>query len=145
MRKSLLDQLPLVPVAIDHEHARELGAVSAVLEQLPEAVKLVYEDLSWRGKKRVDPTQGRNGLAAEQVLRVAILKQLENCSYEMLAYHLADSTTCRTFCRIGLNDKPPKKATLQKNVKRVKPQTWEAINRMVVRKAKERRPDRERP
>jgi len=25
MRKSLLDQLPLVPVAIDHDIARELG------------------------------------------------------------------------------------------------------------------------
>ena len=137
MRKRLLDQLPLVPVAIDHDHARELGAVSAVLEQLPEAVKMVYVDLSWRGKKRVDPSKGRHGMAAEQVLRVAVLKQMKDCSYEMLAFHLADSATCRKFCHIGLNSKPPQKATLQKNVKRVKPETWEAINRMVVRKAEE--------
>jgi hypothetical protein len=34
MRQSLLDQLPLVPVSIDHDHARELGAVSALLDQL---------------------------------------------------------------------------------------------------------------
>jgi hypothetical protein len=64
MRQSLLDQLPLVPVSIDHDHARALGAVSALLEQLPEAVQLVQEDLCSRGKKRIDPSQGRHGMAA---------------------------------------------------------------------------------
>jgi len=137
MRKSLLDQLPLTPVAIDHDHARELGAASVLLDQLPEAVKLVYEDLSWRGKKRVDPTKGRHGMAAEQVLRVAVLKQMTDSSYKQLAFHLADSATYRTFCRLGFDRKPPKKATLQKNVKRLKPETLEAINRMVVLKAEE--------
>ena len=56
-------------------------------------------------------------------------------SYEQLAFHLAESATYRTFCRFGFDRKPPKKATLQKNVKRVKPETWEAINRMLVRQA----------
>lgn len=137
MRKSLLDQLPLVPVTIDHDHARELGAVSVLLEQLPEAVKLVHEDLAWHGKKRVDPTKGRHGMAAEQVLRAVVLKQMSGFSYEQLAFHLADSATYRAFCRFGFDRKPPKKATLQKNVKRVKPETWEAINRMLVLKAEE--------
>jgi len=136
MRQSLLDQLPLAPVSIDHDHARELGAVSALLDQLPEAVQLVHEDLCWRGKKRVDPTQGRNGLAAEQVLRVVVLKQMSRFSYEQLAFHLADSATYRTFCRLGFDRRPPKKATLQKNVKRVKPETWETINRMLVLQAR---------
>jgi IS5 family transposase len=137
MRKSLLAQLPLVPVTIDHDHARELEAASVLLDQLPEATKLVFEDLAWRGRKRVDPTKGRHGMGAEQLLRVAILKQLEGCSYEMLAFHLADSASCRRFCRLGLNREPPKKATLQKNVKRVKPETWKRINDLLVLKAKE--------
>ena len=76
MRKSLLDQLPLVPAVIDHPFARELAVISAVLDQLPEAAELVHEALSWRGDKRVDPTKGRDGMAAEQVLRVAVLKQM---------------------------------------------------------------------
>ena len=137
MRKSLLDQLPLTPVAIDHDIARELGAASAVLDQLPEAVKLIHEDLSWRGKKRVDPTKGRHGMAAEQVLRVVVLKQMMNCSYQVLAFHLADSATYRTFCRLGFDRKPPKKATLQKNVKRLKAETLKAVNDMVTLKAEE--------
>ena len=99
MRKSLLDQLPLTPVAIDHDVARELNAASALLDQLPEAVELIHEDLSWRGKKRVDPTQGRHGMAAEQVLRVVVLKQMMNCSYQVLAFHLADSVLGDDYTR----------------------------------------------
>jgi len=137
MRKSLLDQLPLVPVTIDHDHARELGAMSMLLEQLPETVRLIHEDLAWRGTKRVDPTKGRHGMAAEQVLRAAVLKQMTGFSYEQLAFHLADSATYRTFCRFGFDRKPPKKATLQKNIKRVKPETWEAINRALLRLAQQ--------
>jgi len=136
MRQSLLDQLPLVPVAIDHDIARELGAVSVLVDQLPEAVKLIHEDLSWRGKKRVDPAKGRHGMAAEQVLRVIVLKQMMDASYKLLAFHLADSATYRTFCRIGFDRQPPQKATLQKNVKRVKPETLKTVNDMVTLKAK---------
>ena len=136
MRKSLLDQLPLVPATIDHPHARELAVISALLDQLPDAVRLVHEDLSWRGRKRVDPSKGRDAVAAEQVLRVGILKQVTGFSYEQLAFHLLDSSTYRSFVRLGYDDKPPKKSTLQKNVKRVKAETWEAINKLVVLEAK---------
>lgn len=132
MRKSLLDQLPLVPATIDHPHARELAVMSALLDKLPEAVRLVHEDLSWRGRKRVDPSKGRDAMAAEQVLRVGILKQATGLSYEQLAFHLLDSNTYRTFVRLGYDDKPPKKSTLQKNLKRVKAETFEAINKLVV-------------
>lgn len=65
MRKNLLDQLPLTPATIDHAPAVELAAMSDLLDQLPAAVSLVHEDLSWRGKRRVDPTKGRHGMAAE--------------------------------------------------------------------------------
>lgn len=137
MRKSLLDQLPLVPAVIDHPVARELAVISAVLDQLPDATALVHEALSWRDGERVDSTKGRDGMAAEQVLRVAILKQMSGFSYEELAFHLLDSSTYRTFCRVDYSADPPTKSTLQKNVKRVPPETWEAINKAVVLKAKE--------
>ena len=56
--------------------------------------------LAWRKGKRVDPTKGRHGMAAEHVLRAAVLKQLCGFSYEELAFHLADSTSYHTFCRL---------------------------------------------
>lgn len=137
MRKNLLDQLPLTPARIDHPHAKELSVVSALLDQMPQATALVHEDLSFRGNKRVDPSKGREGMAAEQVLRVGILKQMTRLSYAQLAFHLADSNTYRSFVRLGYDDPALKKSTLQKNVKRVKAQTWEACNKMLVLKAKE--------
>jgi IS5 family transposase len=132
MRKKLLDQLGLTPAPIDHPQAAELATMSCLLDQLPEAAAMVHEDLSWRGNKRIDPTKGRDGISAEQVLRVVILKQHTGVSYDELAFGLADSSTYRSFCRLGLGDEAPKKSTLQKNVKRVKPETWEAIGVMVV-------------
>jgi IS5 family transposase len=36
-----------------------------------------------------------------------------------------------------LSRRPPKKATLQKNIKRVKPQTWRALNEMLVLQAQQ--------
>jgi transposase, IS5 family len=137
MRKNLLDQLPLTPASIPHVHATELAAMGNLLDQLPEAVTLVHEDLSWRGTRRVDPAKGRDGMAAEQVLRAGVLKQHTGVSYERLAFGLADSNTYRSFCRLGFDRKPPTKSTLQKNVKRVKPETWEAISRLLIKKAQQ--------
>jgi IS5 family transposase len=74
-------------------------------------------------------------MAAEQVLRVAILKQMTGSSYAKLEFHLADSATYRTFVRLGYGSKLPKKSTLQKNVKRVRPETLEKVNQQVVLKA----------
>jgi len=126
-----------MPASIDHRHAQELAVISAVLDQLPESVRLVHEDLCWRGTKRIDPTKGRDGMAAEQVLRVTLLKQMTGFSYERLAFHLSDSNTYRIFCRFSFGERSLKKARLQKNVKRVKAETWEAINKMVLLRAKE--------
>jgi transposase, IS5 family len=138
MRKNLLDQLPLTPATIDHTHGREIAAMGDILDRLGEGVvALVHEDLCQRGGRRVDPTKGRHGMAAEQVLRAGVLKQLTGLSYDALAFGLADSTTYRSFCRIGFDAKPFKKSTLQKNIKRVNPETWEAIDRMIVLKAQE--------
>lgn len=135
MRENLLDQLPLTPATIDHVRATELAVMGSVLDSLPQAVALVHGDLCWRGSRRVDPAKGREGMAAEQVLRVGVLKQHTGLSYDALAFALADSNTYRAFCRLGFGRKPPTRSALQKNVKRVKPETWEAVDRMVVRAA----------
>jgi transposase, IS5 family len=74
-------------------------------------------------------------MAAEQVLRAGALKQHTGASYERLAFGVADSTTYRSFCRLGFDKKPPTKSTLQKNLKRVKPGTWEAISQLPIKNA----------
>lgn len=133
MRRTLQDQLVLVPGGINHPHARELQKISERLEQTPEAVALVYADLV-RGVK--NPKVGRMGMTAEQVLRCVLAKQMNSWSYRELSFHLADSLSYRAFCRFGVADDVPKKSTLKRNLKRVRAETWEAINHLLLGQAR---------
>ena len=127
MRRILHQQLPLLPVKIAHEHARELEQISKVLDACPEVAELVHADLT-RG---VRADTGQEGLCADQVLRAGLIKQMNGFSYEVLAFHLADSSSYRWFCRLPLGKAPSKKA-LHRDISRIRPETWEAINRVVL-------------
>ena len=129
MREIVHQQPPLVPASIKHEHADELRQMGAVLDELPHAVELVHADLVRPGTK---PNKGRKGMTAEQVLRALVIKQMNGFSYADLSFHLADSSCYRWFCRLGIGDAAPKKSTLQKAIKRVRAETWETIDRMIV-------------
>src|SRR5262249_20479828 len=83
----------------------------------------------------IDADRGRNGMSGEQVLRALLVKQANGFSYEELAFHLADSQSYRAFCLIGFADKPPTKSTLQRNLKQVRAETLERINRALVASA----------
>src|SRR6185503_4016014 len=120
MRRSVRDQLSLVPAPFGHEHVRELLAVRAILDAHPEFAKWVQADLLAGG---IDADRGRNGMSGDQVLRALVIKQANGFSYEDLAFHLVDSQTYRAFCLIGFADKTPKKSTLQRNLKQVRAET----------------------
>lgn len=133
MRTTIADQLPLVLPPPAHEHGRELACMSEILEACPQVVVGVHEDLT-RG---IQTSRGRKGMSAEQVLRALVIKQLTGFSYEQLAFHLADSMTYRAFCRFGIADKPPSATALQRDIKRIRPETLESINVCIVRRASE--------
>lgn len=134
MRRSVREQLLLVPASFDHLHVRELQTMSAVLDAHPEFSKWIQADLLAGG---IAGDRGRDGMSGEQVLRVLVIKQSNGFSYELLAFHLADSQSYRAFCRIGFAEKPPKRSTLQRNLKRVRAETLERINCGIVRHAQE--------
>lgn len=129
MRDIIQDQMPIVPIPIDHEYARELEMMNLILIENPKMARLVYNDLM-RGVK--NPNKGRNGMTAEQVLRADILKQLRQFSYKELAFNIADSRTYKTFVGYGIADETPKISTLKKNIKRIRPLTMEMINRLLL-------------
>lgn len=129
MRENRLSQIPLTPAGIDHPHAKELEAISAILDSMPKVSELALQDLIRPGVK-VD--RGAPGMSGDQVIRAAIIKQMNGFSYEELAFHLQDSITYGRFCLIGIAEEAPAASTLQENIKRLTPATWEAVNRCVV-------------
>lgn len=128
MRQTLLRQLPLVP-SIDHGRGRELAAMSAALDELPERVLRAVE-VDLRQGARSD--RGRRGMAAEQVVRAMVVKQLAAMSYDRLAFTLSDSVSYRAFCRLSPGHKAPSKSTLQSNIKRLTPQTLQQVHCAIV-------------
>ena len=129
MRKNTQKQMPLTIASIDHPHAVELEGISQILDANPIIYDWVLQDLT-RDVMRTDT--GAEGMSAEQVLRAAIIKQMEGYSYEELAFHLLDSVCYRRFCRMGIADKGFQKSALCNNIKAITPETWEAINRVLV-------------
>lgn len=128
MRRKFDPQMSLSHVIPRSKIGRELQEMSDILDANPEAVDLVFADLSSQGS-RCDT--GREGLTAEQVLRCAVLKQGHNLTYEELEFHLSDSVSLRAFCRLAEGQCPGKSA-LQDNIACLRETTWEAINRVVI-------------
>ena len=114
MRKNRENQLPLSPSWPDHRLARELESISKILDQNPSISDLVLHDLC----DKVSSKNGARGMTAEQVLRCALIKQTHQFSYEKLAFHLIDSQSFRTFCRLPYGF-TPSKSTLQENISRI--------------------------
>ena len=109
--------------------------MDAWLEAIPSAAGLVYEDLV---RDVRDPQKGReNALTADQVLRALLVMRMRNFTYEDLAFHLADSATYRTFCRLGISDTGPSVSALNRDFKKVRSETLETVNRMVLGAAAE--------
>jgi IS5 family transposase len=128
MRQARQKQLNLTPEWLPMEHARELQAMGQVLDQNPAIAELVWQDLK---AERVVSEDGAEGLSAEQILRALIVKQLNGFSYRALAFHLVDSTSYRTFCGLGLGQRPSK-TVLAACIKTIRHETIEQINRILV-------------
>jgi IS5 family transposase len=118
------------PNAIDHEITRELGGISAWLDQHPELLAQVGRDLNLKG----GVCGGRNGLSIDSALRCAILKQYRQVSYRELVFLLKDSLSFQHFARLDVFT-VPKKSTLQGLISGIRAETWEALNQALLQSA----------
>lgn len=132
MRKKHKKQLTLMEPSPVHPKAQEWAEISRILDRNTIIYEKAQQDLLTR-----DCTfnTGANGMTAEQVIRCALIKQAEQFSYRELEFYLADSRVFGNFCKIGFADKPFKKSTLQKNIKALTAETWEAINHIALKDA----------
>ncbi len=127
---------PSLPLAtLSNKHARRLAAIAKVLDGLPQLEARVLDDLAPPGVRR---DTGRDGLSAQQVLRMLVLYLLLQVDFEQLEFHLADSPTYRAFCLLGIGDLAPKHSCLQKNLSALRAETIQALQQIIVEQAVEK-------
>jgi IS5 family transposase len=107
----------------------ELEKMSAALEEAPEILEAVAEDLQGGLKET-----GAEGMSVEQVLRSAVIYQLKCYSYRELADRLGSDYNFRKFTRF-YGRKIPDFSNLEKAIKRIRPETLERINDILVKLA----------
>ncbi len=115
---------------------------SKMSKKLEKISDILQKDMSFLEKVAGDfktpkgSPAGAKGMTIEQVVRVAILKQLRQLGYEELFDELNDNISYRRFAKIH-EGKVPKKMTLNDNIKKISPEGWEEIHRVIVKTAKE--------
>ena len=117
---------------LGHKQSRELAAIDRILVANPSAAEAVWKDLQGGPLTK----KGRPGLSADQVLRAAIVKQMNGYGYSDLAFHLADSVSNLRFCGFSCPEEVPRKSALAHSIKRISAETWEEINRILLGYAK---------
>jgi len=132
MRETRTAQQSIFQSETDHEIARELKRMSDWLDTHPGLLDLVAQDV----RSRRGSTRGRNGLTIESILRCAILKQYRQVDYRTLAFYLRDSVSFVEFARLEPGG-GPSKSTLQALISAIRSQTWEALQRCLLRDAQE--------
>ena len=126
MRITRLAQISIFENYSEHEHGIQLKKLSALLDEYPEVLALIEQDLIDKSLKPV----GRNGLTVENIFRCLLLKQQLRIGYEQLAFHLSDSMSYRTFVRLP-DHVTPKKSGLQSTIRRIKPETLEQVHQVL--------------
>ena len=113
------------------ETVKRLEAMAGILDGLPGVLEAVHADLT-RG---IDSNHGRDGMSAEQVLRMAVVKQMEGWSYQVLAERVADSNALRKFCKYETG-RVPQHAAIHANIQKVQPETMKQVHEALVAYAK---------
>ena len=107
---------------------KELKIIDRILEENPQITRLVQKDLN-RGLR--SPVGARPKLTAEQTLRMAVLKQLKGYSYRALEEHVDHTPFYRQFTRF-YGQEIPDFTTIERAIKRIRSETWKAINDVLV-------------
>lgn len=136
MRPVFQGQLRILEPVGRHRYNRILEEISRLLDSKYEIASHAWFDLTDGGKKGTDA--GRPSLSADQVVRIAILMRFFAYSYREVEHSVDDSRAAARFLRLGLGSTPPKKSSIQKDVKMLSPETWEMINTVVLEYAAEK-------
>jgi IS5 family transposase len=111
----------------------ELGLIDTVLEEHPELIKMLAQDIT-AGQK--GGNFGRKDTpSVEQIVRAAIYKEMKHLDYRALEYAQEDSRICEQFVKIN-PDRPYSFQVMQKYISRISDEELEnfmiALNRIAI-------------
>lgn len=115
----------------------ELDEMSRILEVAPGIVG-VYEAVLRDVRGKEESRLGREGLSAEQIVRLGILRKRLGLTYRGLAEASADSLSVRRFLDLPLG-KMLSRSAVHGNLKRVSEATWSLLNRCLIQYAEAQR------
>ena len=105
-----------------------LQAICDLLDHNREVLERVQCDLN-RGLK--NPSKGRHGLTARQVVGALVLMRIKNWDYRELRERIAEGVTLRQFTDFHC-DKVPKHDAFNRGINRLTPETLKSINDVIV-------------
>jgi len=127
-------QLFLRPAKIFHDRISELEEIDKVLQVAPgldAVLELVLKDVNGGKESKT----GRDGVTAEQIVKLGLLRKRHDMTYRELAVASGDSQSMRLFLNLpegsGLS-----KSAIHGNLKAVKDTTWEKASECLVLHAK---------
>lgn len=130
MRLTIPQQIGLFARVPRHQRGKTYAEINVLIAAHPEWVRWVQDDLTRR--RGVKARKGRRGLSAAKVLRIALIKHLENVSLRQLSERLHGDLDLREFTGLTLGDKTPSRSTLQRNTRMVQEDTWGRLFRSLL-------------
>ncbi len=110
--------------------SKKLEKISEILDRDRSCLEEIAKDF----KTKKSSKAGAKGMTIEQVVRVAILKQMYQLSYERLYDELNDNLSYRRFAKVH-EGMVPKVMTLNENIKKISPEGWEEISKVIIKTA----------
>ena len=130
-------QLFLRPAKVTCDRSQELEEMGRILDsvqELNEVYRQILHDINGANERAT----GREGLTAEQVLKLGLLRKRHGLTYRELAAVTHDSLSMRSFLNLA-PEKGVSKSAIQNNLKKVQDTTWEQANGCLLQYAREQK------
>jgi len=126
-------QLFLCPAKIVCDRSQELGEMDRIISAA-DGMREVLARILLEVNDGANKNTGRDGVTAEQILKLGILRKRHNQSYRELSEASLDSLSMRQFLNLapgcGLS-----KSAIHRNLKKVSDATWEKANSCLIQYA----------
>ena len=130
MRRTTPKQRRLFTPLVEDVLSDELAEIDELIRLHPEWEEWILEDLTSRSRGRAK--RGREGMGPDLVLRLQLLKHRLDVSLRKLSKIVGGTVGFREFLGLGVEDRTPKRSTMQDNLVKVRKETWGKILHSLV-------------